>query len=444
MAGTIVTNSVQPDVGTNLYLDASQGRGNVIIGNTTTSLVTISPTGNVTLQGTITANGITSSGNLNVSGALSATGNITTSSNVVVSGALSVTGNVSSNNITSSGSINSINTFGYKNVLINGDFRIWQRSTSAALTTSSSVYTAADRFVAYQGTSASGNFTRLSSTLAGFQYIAKVQRTASATTTGDMVIGQAVETLNSIPLQGQQVTFSFWALAGANFSPTSGIAGATVWSGTGTDQSFSNATGNLWTGQTTVLNSTFTPTSSWVRYSFTATVPSNSTQLAVAVYWTPTGTAGADDSLYITGMQLERGNIATSFDVRPYGIELELCQRYYEKSFDVGTAPNHGVSAVYPFLSNIGSVGCAGNTYLLIPFKVNKRATGASLRFFDSSASHTQTENWVRVMGSCSSGTATGPNPVMGMNATESYITGYFQVGTAVPVVFEWTAESEL
>jgi len=38
-------------------------------------------------------------------------------------------------------------------------------------------------------------------------------------------------------------------------------------------------------------------------------------------------TAGA--SWCITGVQLEKGNIATSFDVRPYGTELALCQRYY-------------------------------------------------------------------------------------------------------------------
>jgi hypothetical protein len=40
------------------------------------------------------------------------------------------------------------------------------------------------------------------------------------------------------------------------------------------------------------------------------------------------GTSGA--TLYITGVQLEKGTTATSFDYRPYGTELQLCQRYYE------------------------------------------------------------------------------------------------------------------
>jgi len=42
------------------------------------------------------------------------------------------------------------------------------------------------------------------------------------------------------------------------------------------------------------------------------------------------GTSGA--TFYITGVQLEKGSTATSFDYRPYGTELALCQRYYMKS----------------------------------------------------------------------------------------------------------------
>lgn len=38
------------------------------------------------------------------------------------------------------------------------------------------------------------------------------------------------------------------------------------------------------------------------------------------------GTSGA--TFYITGVQLEKGSTATSFDYRPYGTELGLCQRY--------------------------------------------------------------------------------------------------------------------
>jgi hypothetical protein len=41
-----------------------------------------------------------------------------------------------------------------------------------------------------------------------------------------------------------------------------------------------------------------------------------------------TNTSGA--TFYITGVQLEKGSTATSFDYRPYTTELQLCQRYYQ------------------------------------------------------------------------------------------------------------------
>jgi hypothetical protein len=49
------------------------------------------------------------------------------------------------------------------------------------------------------------------------------------------------------------------------------------------------------------------------------------------------GTNGA--TFYITSVQLEKGSTATSFDYRPYGTELSLCQRYYQKSYNLETAP---------------------------------------------------------------------------------------------------------
>jgi hypothetical protein len=69
------------------------------------------------------------------------------------------------------------------------------------------------------------------------------------------------------------------------------------------------------------------------------------------------GTSGA--TFYITGVQLEKGSTATSFDYRPYGTEFALAQRYYEvgKSY-VLQAP--------------GSLNAVGQT---VGFRVTKRAT---------------------------------------------------------------------
>jgi len=54
-----------------------------------------------------------------------------------------------------------------------------------------------------------------------------------------------------------------------------------------------------------------------------------STQFTPTGCATPITTNGA--TFYITGVQLEKGSTATSFDYRPYGTELALCQRYYQK-----------------------------------------------------------------------------------------------------------------
>jgi hypothetical protein len=76
------------------------------------------------------------------------------------------------------------------------------------------------------------------------------------------------------------------------------------------------------------------------------------------------GTNGA--TLYITGVQLEKGSTATSFDYRPYGTELALCQRYFTKIGD-GSNP-FGVLAVGRFFS---STGCS----FYFPLPVAMRAT---------------------------------------------------------------------
>jgi hypothetical protein len=79
-----------------------------------------------------------------------------------------------------------------------------------------------------------------------------------------------------------------------------------------------------------------------VRYSATGTLSSAATQIGIISQWTPSGTAGADDSLYVTGVQLEVGSTATPFQTASGGSiqnELDMCQRYYQKSYPQGTAP---------------------------------------------------------------------------------------------------------
>jgi hypothetical protein len=83
------------------------------------------------------------------------------------------------------------------------------------------------------------------------------------------------------------------------------------------------------------------------------------------------GTNGA--TFYVTGVQLEKGSTATSFDYRPYTTELQLAQRYYEKSYNIDVAPLTGTNVGF---SNSPATGYLTNLYgAMVRFNVTKRAT---------------------------------------------------------------------
>jgi len=213
-----------------------------------------------------------------------------------------------------------------KNAFYNAAFDIWQRGTSFIGTAYN--YTA-DRWLGFRGAFAAGaTFTRATSTQAGFQYALKCQRDSGNTGTDVLHLRQGLETIDSLRFAGQTVTLSFYAKAGANFSPTSSILVSTVYQGEGTDQATNNMTG--WTGVTANAQNN-TLTTSWQRFTQTVSVSSAKTQIGVGFTYTPTGTAGADDSYQITGVQIEIASTASAFSRQTGSIalELEACQRYY-------------------------------------------------------------------------------------------------------------------
>jgi hypothetical protein len=218
---------------------------------------------------------------------------------------------------------------GGKNSVINGACEIAQRGTSAVTLTAASFLYPVDRFFVGRSSGTTGataqQFT--STTLDGFQYGVRVQRTAANTATNDLYIGQSFETANSIPLANKAVVVSFYARAGANYSPTSSALNVRFYTGTGTDQS---GLGSAFTGSATPISQTATLTTSWQRFQYTATLSSTTTQMQFLAFCTPTGTAGAADNFDITGLQVELGATATPFARNSGNIQGELvaCQRY--------------------------------------------------------------------------------------------------------------------
>lgn len=225
----------------------------------------------------------------------------------------------------------------FKNRIINGDFRIWQRGTTISNPISTNFYTA-DRWGCNRAADVSGAVvSRIASGLTGFQFALALQRVAGNTGTEAISLWYSAESSDVYDLAGNPVTLSFWAKTGANYS--GGSLAVVIYSGTGIDERVYN-----YTGIVSVASTNQAITSTWTRYTLTGTVPANATEIGLQFSWSPTGVAGADDAVKFAGIQLEKGGNVSDFEVRSIGSELALCQRYFD-------------ALVTPASSGVGSSG---------------------------------------------------------------------------------------
>jgi len=249
-----------------------------------------------------------------------------------------------------------------KNFIINGDCSIAQRGTS--FTSPSSAYTL-DRWCS---TPTAGGTTwtvsQVASFLTGSKNAIRTQRASGQTGTPAFVLGMAFETNDVIKLQGQVVTWSFYAKAGADFSAGGLAIGVQFNTGTGTDQGpFVGHTGEI-----TQINTTATLSKTIAnRYTYTFTVPTNATSARWNIYFQPTSTAATNDYYDVTNMQLEIGSVATPFSRAGGTIQGELaaCQRYYWRA-------NAFAETSYPILG-FGAGNSATQARTLVPFPVQMR-----------------------------------------------------------------------
>ena len=261
-----------------------------------------------------------------------------------------------------------------RNRIINGAMVIDQRNAGASVTPAVSytldrwqgVNTQASKFTVQQN---AGSVTPP----AGFtNYLGVTSSSAYSVLTGDtFYIVQYVEGLNCTDLawgtaNAKTVTLSFQV-----YSSLTGTFGGSLANSAGNRVypfSYTVSSANTWTtvsvtiaGDTTGTWLTTNGIGIQVRFG----LGSGSTYTGTAGAW---GTANAIQStgsvsvvgtngatFYITGVQLEKGTQATSFEYRQYGTELALCQRYFEI-----------ISGV--FLTN-------NSTYMSYYYKQTKRIT---------------------------------------------------------------------
>jgi hypothetical protein len=118
---------------------------------------------------------------------------------------------------------------------------------------------------------------------------------------------------------------------------------------------------------TQIATGTFTVTSTLTNYSAQISIPAAATTGIEIVFTVGAQTSG---TWVIGNVQLEKSSIATSFDYRPYGTELALCQRYFESSMTVAPADNMSVAS-----TGVYAMSTSGATPVITySFKVTKRS----------------------------------------------------------------------
>jgi hypothetical protein len=322
----------------------------------------------------------------------------------------------------------------FKNRIINSGFAIDQRNAGASQTITSGAALAytVDRWYAWT-TGANGTTQRVAGT-APSQYGLKFTGATSNTLCG---IAQRIEQLNSYDLASDAITISVYMTASTNTTITAVLNGPS---------STADTFGTIASPTVTqIATTTFSVTTTRTLFTWTVSAASMSgfnkglelifkaaSGLGNAVTWT------------VESVQLEKGSTATSFDYRPYGTELQLAQRYFETSFNVGTAVANNSSAM-----NIGGLTAFAVDYAQTPtisFNVSKRAA-PTIAAYSSSRSGNVAGTWMyRTTGgtwtavtSTSAYGATTQGFVMGVNLASP-----FTSGTSYLVEGNWTASSEL
>ena len=245
-------------------------------------------------------------------------------------------------------------TFSFRNKIINGYMRFDQRNSGAALNAVGSGYTnSIDRWQIYSAVAGKFNIQQNAggvSPPAGFPfYLGATTASAYTPGAGDYnFISQKIEADNiSTWYWGQpaakSVTLSFWvrsSLTGTH----SGFIGNSALT-TSYPFTFTINSANTWEFKTiTIPGSTagsWNITGNGIGAFVGFCLGNGSSFIAgSANAWTGAtpqapgaqsviGTAGA--TFYVAGVQLEEGSTATPFESRPYGVELALCQRYYQR-----------------------------------------------------------------------------------------------------------------
>jgi hypothetical protein len=362
-----------------------------------------------------------------------------------------------------------VNGFGYtgfRNRIINGDMRIDQRHAGAISSMTVNSLYGVDRWEVAATQTAKLNlqqniYSGSLPVVPEFPNWFGVASAAATLTAPDyFTIQQAIEGNNIADLawgtsSGKPVTLSFWA-----YSSVTGNFGGSLRNAASPFYSYpflyNISTANQWIHE--VISIPAPPLGSvWntnntigvmVQFSLGAgaTYSGPPGVWAQANYVATTGEVslfGGVNALLLTGVQFEAGTVATPFEHRPLGTELQLAQRYYESNFDYGTAPaNNVVGMQYPGATY--GFGATTRVETNIHFAISKRVAPTVIMYGANTSSsafwsyYDNTNSWVQ--------TTAQSNPVIstknvtisldGLNANVTLHSSYIISGG-------WTADAD-
>jgi len=349
--------------------------------------------------------------------------------------ALTCTTLTASGEITQSNTFNSASTFGFKNRIINGAMMIDQRNAGASVTPTDAQYTL-DRWM-FRVSQASKLTTQQNqgsvTTPTGLlSYLGITSSSSYSIASGDFfAVTQRIENFNLSDLgwgtaSASPVTLSFWVR-----SSLTGTFGGSIYNGSGNRSypfTYTISATNTWEQKSVTIagdtSGTWFANNNGSGMSVNFGLGVGSTYSATAGAWNSSltfsatgatsvvGTNGA--TFYITGVQLEKGSTATSFDYRPYGTELALCQRYYQtvnNFIGLGTGANvvNGMVTAPIVMRTQPSFGLTG-------------AYSISDYF---STDHTQSSGAISLFNATTTGAAISLTNFSGITSTRTYLSRF-------------------
>src|SRR5210317_747671 len=240
----------------------------------------------------------------------------------------------------------------FRNIIINGDMSIAQRSTSVASISSGSAYNTIDRM--RFGVSGLGTWTQSQDTDVptgqGFAKSFKLDCTATGTLGASDYLflnynieGQNLQYLKKGTANAESLTLSFWVKSNKTGTYTFELDDND--NGRSISKTYTVDSANTWEKKTITIEADTTGTldndnATSLRFYFWLGAGSNYTSGTLQTSWQSTTDANrvsssnvnladsTSNEWYITGVQLEAGTSASDFEFLPYDVNLQRCYRY--------------------------------------------------------------------------------------------------------------------